>query len=110
GRARPRRAGGGDRPAADYVRMRNPFAPQPAFSQDRIEAMHEGALRVLEDLGIRVLLDEARQILHAAGALVDEDSRMVRIGRDMVAAALESAPRSIRLRAANPAREQDYAL
>lgn len=112
GRTRPRRAGGGEgaRPEAAYMRMQNPFAPQLAFSQDRIEAMHEGALRVLEELGIRVLLDEARQILRAAGALVDEDSQMVRIGRDLVASALSTAPRSIRLRAANPAREQDYAL
>ena len=112
GRARPRRGGGGEGggSGAAYMRMQNPFAPQLAYSQDRIEAMHEGALRVLEELGIRVLLDEARQILRAAGALVDEDSQMVRIGRDIVAAALASAPRSIRLRAANPAREQDYAL
>lgn len=109
-RGRGRRAGGEDRAAQDpaYARLRNPFEPQRAFSDDRIAAIHDGALRVLEELGIRVLLDEARQILRQGGALVDEDSQMVRIGRDMVAAALATAPRSIRLRAANPAREQDY--
>jgi trimethylamine--corrinoid protein Co-methyltransferase len=90
--------------------MKNPFVPQSAYSQDEIAAMHEGALRVLEELGIRVLLDEARDIFKRAGSLVDEDNKMVRIGRDIVAAALTSAPRSIRLRAANPAREQDYTL
>lgn len=110
GRGRTDRA----RPAAgnarDYRRLQNPFSAQVAFSADQIEAIHGGALRILEELGIRVLLDEARRIYRQAGALVDEESQMVRIGREIVARALTTAPRSIRLRAANPAREQTYAL
>lgn len=93
---------------AGYKQLRHLFAPQGAFSEDEIAAMHDTALRVLENLGIRILLDEARAIFRAAGALVDEDSGMVRIGRDMVAAALATAPRSIRLRAADPAHEQVF--
>jgi trimethylamine--corrinoid protein Co-methyltransferase len=93
---------------AGYAQLRHPFAPQRAFSEDEIAAMHDTALRVLEDLGIRILLDEARTIFGAAGALVDDESQMVRIGRDMVGAALATAPRSIRLRAANPAHEQVF--
>ncbi len=57
---------------------------------------------------MKVLLDEARAIYRSGGAIVDEDSQMVRIGRDMVEAALAAAPRSIRLRAANPAHEQVF--
>jgi trimethylamine--corrinoid protein Co-methyltransferase len=111
-RRRARRAGSGrDAPDASTARRQlvNPFAPQAAFSEDRIAAMHEGALRVLEELGIRVLLDDARSIFAQAGARVDEDTMMVRIGRDIVEAALASAPRAIRLRAADPGREQLYA-
>jgi trimethylamine--corrinoid protein Co-methyltransferase len=93
---------------ASYVHLTNPFVPQAAFSADEIAAIHDGALRVLQELGIRILLDEARQILQRNGALVDEATMMVRLGRDMVEQALATAPRAIRLRAANPAREQDY--
>lgn len=93
---------------AGYAQLRHRFAPQAAFSEDEIAAMHDTALQVLENLGIRILLDEARAIFRAAGALVDDDSQMVRIGRDMVGAALSTAPRSIRLRAANPAHEQVF--
>lgn len=93
---------------AGHGQLRHPFTPQGAFSQDEIAAMHDTALRVLENLGIRILLAEARAIFRAAGALVDEDSQMVCIGRDMVAAALTTAPRSIRLRAANPAHAQTF--
>jgi len=94
---------------AGYSQLRHPFAPQGAFSDDEIANMHDTALKVLENLGIRILLPEARDILRAGGALVDDDSQIVRIGRDMVAAALATAPRSIRLRAADPAHEQDFA-
>lgn len=103
------RGGNGPLGHAAYVNLKNPFTPQQGFSDDQIAAMHDTALRVLEELGIRVLLDEGRSIFRAGGALVDESTQMVRIGRDMVQAALASAPRSIRLRAANPAREQDFA-
>lgn len=93
---------------AGYGQLRHAFTPQGAFSDDEIAAMHDTALKVLENLGLRILLPEARAIFRAAGALVDEDSQMVRIGRDLVVAALSSAPRSIRLRAGNPAHEQMF--
>ncbi len=76
----------------DYRHLTNPLLRQPAFSDDRLEAMHDTALRVLDELGIKVLNDEAREIFHRAGARVDADSQMVRIDRELVAAALESAP------------------
>lgn len=113
GRGRTRRSGGGMSSATSnpaYVRMHNPFTPQSAFSSDQIAAIHDGALRILEELGIKVLLDEGREIFRHAGAIVADDQQMVRIGRDIVAEALTKAPKSIRLRAANPSREQAYEL
>ena len=95
--------------AVDYGQLTHPFTPQSVFSEDAVAAMHETALRVLEGLGIRFLLPEARAILAAAGCLADDDSQMVRIGRDVVAAALASAPSSFRLRAAESRHEQLYA-
>jgi len=46
-----------------------------------------------------VLLPEARALYAAAGAIVDESSEMVRIGSDIIQAALETAPSSITMRA-----------
>ncbi len=90
----------------NYRQLRNPFTPQTVFSDDETASLHATALRVLQELGIKILLPEARKLLGAAGALVDDD--MVRIGADMVAAALATAPASIPMRAANPARNQIY--
>jgi len=92
----------------DYRNLSHPFTPQKVFSDDEIASIHETALRVLEELGIKVLLPEAREVFAKAGARVVED--MVYIGRDIVAAALKSAPKTIRLRAANPVNDVNYAL
>ncbi|WP_111735881.1 trimethylamine methyltransferase family protein [Roseovarius amoyensis] len=97
-------AGGGQR-EVNYRQLRNPFTPQAVFSDDQITAMHNEALSVLEDLGIKVLLPEARAIFAAGGALVDEDTETVRIGREIVEAALASAPRSVHCRAGAPERD-----
>ncbi len=92
--------------AVNYRQLRNPFTPQTVFCDDEVAAIHETALKVLEELGLRILLAEGRALFASAGAIIDEETQMVRIGRDIVASALESAPRSIRLRAASPEREQ----
>ncbi len=75
-----------------YRNLKNPLLRQPAFSQDRLEAIHDTALRVIEELGIKVLNDEARSYYKQAGASVDEESQLVKIDRALVASALESAP------------------
>ncbi len=94
--------------SAAYQQLRHPFAPQQVFSEDGVANIHAMALRALAELGIKILLPEARQIFAKAGALVDEDTQMVRIGADLVSEALRTSPRSIRMRAANPAREQMF--
>lgn len=43
-----------------YCQLRHPFAPQGFFTEDAINNIHEMALKVLEELGMKVLLDEAR--------------------------------------------------
>lgn len=78
----------------NYHSLRNPFPPMRVFSDDRIEAMHEASLQVLENLGVKVLLPEARDLLIAGGATLKGED-MVHIGREMVTAALCTAPRSI---------------
>ena len=94
----------------DYRHLRNPFPPIPVFPDDRIAAMHETALHVLEELGIKVLLPEARRIFKAGGARIDENAQMVFIGRDIVMAAIASAPKSFLLKGANADRDLNMEL
>lgn len=91
--------------AVDYRHLRNPFPPMNVFSDDQIAAMHDAALTMLEDLGIKTLLPKARALFRQGGAQVDEATEMVYIDRDMVNAALATAPRRIHCRAATPDRD-----
>ncbi len=85
-----------------YRNLKNPFTPQTVFSDDEVEALHRGALRVLEKLGTRVLLPQAREMFARAGALVDEETQMVRIGGDIVEAAIAAAPTAFTMRGGAP--------
>ncbi|MEM7214494.1 MAG: trimethylamine methyltransferase family protein [Pseudomonadota bacterium] len=92
----------------NYRNLKNPFPTMDVFSADEIQSMHLTALRTLEELGIRVLLPEARKIFAKGGARVDESKEMVYIGRDIVEEALSLAPKSIDCRAG--ARHRDLVL
>ncbi len=63
------------------------------FSRDQIASIHDTALKTLEELGMKVLLPEAIEVLQRGGARVEGD--MVYIGREMVDTAIASAPKSI---------------
>jgi len=78
------------------------------FSADQIAAMHETALRTLQELGMKVLLPEAVEVYRKAGARVVDD--MVYIGRDLVEAALETAPKSIQGRAGDRSKDLTFEL
>lgn len=65
------------------------------LSNDQLEELFEGVLRLLQETGLEVHHDEAREILAEAGAWVD--GLRVRLPRYMVKQALEMAPRSFTL-------------
>lgn len=92
----------------NYRQLKNPFPLMEVFPTHQIADMHETALRMLQELGMKVLLPEARKIYAKGGARVDEDNEMVFIGRDMVEASLATAPCSITCKAG--ARERDIVL
>ncbi len=110
-KGRRKRGGSGPRPAArqiNYHDLDNPFPPMDVFSADEVAQMHETALRTLEKLGLKVLLPEAVSIFQKVGARVVDD--MVYIGRDLVDAALATAPKVIHGRAGRREKDMTFAL
>ena len=79
-------------PAVNLRRLNNPFRPMELLSDDQIEAIHQTSLTILEEIGLRVLHDEGRLLLAAAGAEVDESDRRVRFDRHLVLEAIGRAP------------------
>ena len=48
--------------------VRNPYPPIEPLSADQIQTIHLTSLDILKEIGMRVLLPEARTILKRAGA------------------------------------------
>jgi trimethylamine--corrinoid protein Co-methyltransferase len=74
--------------------------PSRILSDDHIETIHLKSLEVLEEIGMDVLLPEAREIYAKAGAKVEDDR--VRIGREIVEHALKAPPSEFTFHARNP--------
>lgn len=102
-RRRRVRSGAHDR-SVDYRRLVNPFEPMRVFTDDQVESIHQNALRILEEIGIRVLHKGGRARLKAAGAGADEDSMIVKFDRGLVESAVSTAPRTVVLVGGSPSR------
>ncbi|MEM7243101.1 MAG: trimethylamine methyltransferase family protein [Pseudomonadota bacterium] len=109
-RARGRKSSIPDRPARStrYRRLRHVAQPEAYFSTDQIAAIHDAALTLLEERGMKVLHAGARHYYKSAGATVKGE--MVFVGREIVARALQVAPRSFTLKAGSSDRELQYEL
>jgi trimethylamine--corrinoid protein Co-methyltransferase len=106
-RAGRRRGGAGPEPSpasGRYRRLRNPFEPLRVLSDDEVAHIHESALSILENDGMRVLLPEARRHFAQAGAAIDEAAQMVRLDRGLIAQALSTAPACVEITAPIPSR------
>jgi trimethylamine--corrinoid protein Co-methyltransferase len=76
--------------------------PVEVISADQVEAIHQAALTVLRDQGMRVLSARARALYAGAGAGVTGEC--VRFDPAMLPQLLSTVPRSFTLEARNPAR------
>ena len=83
---------------------RNPDRPTEPLDEDGIQAIHNGAMRVLEELGIEFLNEESKSILKAAGCTVDPNSNNVRMDRELVMEQVAKAPAQFDITPRNPAR------
>ena len=80
-------------------------APTEPLSEDQIHAIHETSLRVLEEIGILFLNDDALTILEKEGCDVDWDTKNVRFDRGFIIEQLKKAPASFTLTPRNPDKE-----
>ena len=75
-----------------WKQLSRPYAPIEILSADNVAAIHNAALTVLEEIGMRVLEPRARAFYKSAGAAIDESDMRVRFDRVMIAELLAKAP------------------
>jgi len=90
-------------PFAQPVR---PYAPTEVLTADHVAAIHGAALRVLSEIGMRVLDSHARALFRQAGA--DVAGETVRLDPGLVVQLLATVPATFTLEARNPARSLTF--
>lgn len=103
GRAGKRAGGSGTFEQPPFRQLRNPLTPTKFVSDDELESIHLASLRVLQEIGVDVLHDEARRIMKAHGAGVRDGSDRVHFDSAMILELIAHCPSEFTLHARNPA-------
>lgn len=104
-RRRNRNTGGSTAPAIEQLDWHLPEyidRPTEPLDQATLDRIHDTSMRVLEELGILFLNDEALEILEALGCEVDWTTKNVRMDRALVEDAVNSAPAEFSITPRNP--------
>ncbi|OOG67821.1 hypothetical protein BLJAPNOD_01772 [Ensifer sp. M14] len=99
GGERTRKSSGGK-----YLNLVNTQSKSSVLSDDALEAVHQASLTILEEIGMDVILPEARERMKVAGADVTPGTDRVRFDRGLIMDMIASAPSSFTMHARNPAR------
>jgi trimethylamine--corrinoid protein Co-methyltransferase len=78
-------------------------APTEPLTDEGVAAIHDGAMRILEDIGIEFLNEEALGLFREAGCIVEGGN--VRMGRDWVMEMVGKAPATFTITPRNPERQ-----
>src|SRR5215213_2297810 len=63
--------------------LANPWPPLEILDLDQVERILSAAFQILEEAGLEIRSRAARDIYRSGGALVDEETQMVRIERNI---------------------------
>ncbi|MCR9115264.1 MAG: trimethylamine methyltransferase family protein, partial [Rhodobacteraceae bacterium] len=77
--------------------------PTEPLTDEGVQAIHDGAMRILEEIGIEFLNPEAVEILRGSGGCTI-DGENVRMGRDFVMEMIAKAPSAFTITPRNPDR------
>lgn len=82
---------------------RNMDRPTEPLTEEGVQAVHDGAMRILEEIGIEILNPEALEIFREAGCIIDGEN--VRMGRDWIMEMVALAPSQFTMTPRDPERE-----
>ena len=107
-----RRSRAGGRDARRAARLHPPIVQRPALERrippyeivgpDEVELVHDAAMRIVEEIGVRFIDEESLGLWRAAGAEVRGER--VHIARELLMSLIDSAPEQFSLHARNPER------
>jgi trimethylamine--corrinoid protein Co-methyltransferase len=88
-----------------WRQVRNPYQPMRLLDEEQIEQLHRNSMRILSEIGIRVMSRKAIELFEKAGAIVDHDVQVVRFDESIVDGTLATAPSNFTLTSRNRAKQ-----
>lgn len=96
--------GAGRIPQLPWRDLHLPFKPLEIAGEEQIEAIHRTSMRILSELGLRVLSTKVMDLFEKAGALVDRETGTIRVGEEIVDEALKTVPSRFTLTGRTPSK------
>ena len=100
-------------PAAQFNQLpirslTNPYSPVPVLNEESLEMIHDGSMRILEQVGLQIMNDRARALMVEHGAEIAPKTGYVRMSREMVLSMISTIPAQFTLHARNPRFNSTY--
>ena len=91
-------------PQLPWRQVKNAHGTLDVLRPEQVDQIHDASIQILETSGIELWSADARRLFEEAGAIVDHDTTVVRVGADVIEHALSAAPSSFTLTPRNPDR------
>ncbi|MEM7194251.1 MAG: trimethylamine methyltransferase family protein [Pseudomonadota bacterium] len=88
--------------------LRNPYDPIEVLDAEGLELIHDGSMRILEQIGLQIVNDRARDLMIQHGAILDSESGYVRMDRDLVLEKIATVPEHFTLYGRSPSIQSTY--
>ena len=85
-----------------WTDVRNSQPKMELLNEEQLNKLHDTSIRILSEAGIRVMGDNVLDLFQRAGALVDRETKTVRIDQELVDQALSTVPSNFTLTPRNP--------
>ena len=86
----------------------NTDRPIEPLDEGGVQAIHDGAMRILEEIGLEIVNERARALMVRHGARLDPVTGYVQMDRDMVMEIIDTVPSRFTLHARNPVHNSVY--
>jgi len=89
-----------------HEQLFNPYTPIEVLGEDDLDLIHDGSMRILEDIGLEILNERALGLYEADGAKVDWDLQRVYLDRERLLPRLQTVPSEFVMHAPNTERNR----
>lgn len=88
-----------------WSKVTNSYPAFELLNPEQMDSLHATSIRILSEAGIRVMGENVLTLFETAGAIVDRDSKTIRVDETLVMEALKTVPAEFNLTARNRAKQ-----